>query len=278
MKKLSIILICSVLTLNAISQNIISAWRFPSSQLTPDESISINSGRFLGTEDDIARPVFFVSGQLQNDTAAATIEWNDGIATKFWLVKFKTTGYENIRISSKQRSESVNGPKDFLIQWKISGVYANLISDTIHVSDNWTAGVVNDVLLPSDCNNTSTNISVRWLMSSNQSLSNGVVSTSAYSLIDDIIITGTSISSGVTDYIFVPEIKAIPNPSKGNVTIKNLYNISKITVFDISGRNVYSTENILNNEINLENLKQGLYYVNCINDKNLNKLLKVIVQ
>ena len=278
MRKFTFLIIVCAFAVNLSAQDIIAAWRFTNAQLIPDESIALNANRFLGTEDDQARPTYFKDGQQAGDTAAVTIGWDAGVGTKYWLVKFKTEGYENIKISSKQFSEAVDGPKDFVIQWKTSGDFADLTTDTIHVSNDWTTGVITEQAMPSDCNNMSSNVSVRWIMSSDLSLSNAAISATAESMIDDIVVIGTAISTGLTEYIYVPEIKVVPNPSYEKLTVTNLYNVSKVVVNDISGKVVYTSENISNYEIQIENLNQGLYFINCYTNDNQNKVLKAIVQ
>ncbi len=278
MRKFTFLIIVCAFAFNLSAQDIIAAWRFTNAQLIPDESIALNANRFLGTEDDQARPTFFKDGQQAGDTAAVTIGWDAGVGTKYWLVKFKTEGYENIKVSSKQFSEAVNGPKDFVIQWKTSGDFADLTTDTIHVSNDWTTGVITEEAMPSDCNNMSSNISVRWIMSSDLSISNAAISATAESMIDDIVVIGTAISTGLTDYILVPEIKVVPNPSNEKLTVTNLYNVSKVVVSDISGKVVYTSENISNHEIQIENLNQGLYFINCYTKDKQNKVVKAIVQ
>lgn len=102
--------------------------------------------------------------------------------------------------------------------------------------------------------------------------------------LDDLQLTGTS-TANITEIDLNNSIKIYPNPSNGLLNIKlndNLGEFMKISVFDISGKNVYSSqfEFINDNQIktiDLNDLEKGVYSIQ-INTKNgmINK--KLVIQ
>jgi hypothetical protein len=51
-----------------------------------------------------------------------------------------------------------------------------------------------------------------------------------------------------------------PNPSKGNITLQaQTKENAQISVYDILGKEVYRTSQSLNSDINLKNLRSGVY-------------------
>lgn len=124
-------------------------------------------------------------------TARAT-GWDNGKDLKYWMIEFDSTGYESLKLSSKQRSSNT-GPKDFRIEYKIgNGSWLDL-GQTIKVADNYTKGKINNKSLPSDCDNQSS-VFIRWIMDSNDSVNDGVVGSGGVNNIDDIIVEGSEIS------------------------------------------------------------------------------------
>lgn len=64
------------------------------------------------------------------------------------------------------------------------------------------------------------------------------------------------------------EILFYPNPTKHNLYIDTTEKIKSIQIIDITGKIVYSNENIENNSINVEQLENGSYIIKIINTKN----------
>lgn len=56
--------------------------------------------------------------------------------------------------------------------------------------------------------------------------------------------------------------KIYPNPARNYLKIDHAEKVSKIAIYDISGKAVLTTTRIKNNTITITNLKQGLYVVN----------------
>jgi len=123
------------------------------------------------------------SGNYQPNTNT----WDNGNASKCWQIQFSTSGYNNVALSSKQRSSST-GPRDFKVQYSTNGSSWTDAGITVSVGSDWTTGVVDNVALPSACGNQST-LYLRWVMTSNTSVNSSTVASSGTSRIDDIAIT-----------------------------------------------------------------------------------------
>lgn len=281
MKKTILLLAGLALMFYVSAQDVIVGWTFPYSVKTPDQGLSINSSRYIGTESDAARPTYFTNGQTSGDTAATVIGWHNGTGTKYWIVKFKTTGYKDIKISSKQRAGNQNGggPRDFVIQWKKgSASWTNIINDTIHVANDWTTGVVTDAAFPAGADTATSNISVRWVMATDTNITGMLTDSLAISKIDDIIVKGTAVGSGLEEVIYSSSVNIYPNPSTGIFRIESTEKIESFQVINNLGA-VILNEKPLSNQLNFDLLQsgKGYYLVRLTFENGLQTLRKVIV-
>jgi hypothetical protein len=68
-----------------------------------------------------------------------------------------------------------------------------------------------------------------------------------------------------------------PNPSKGIITI-NTENTLNLTICDITGKVVFSKNNVINNEtINLSNLQNGVYLAKMVTETGVEETKKIIL-
>ncbi len=100
-----------------------------------------------------------------------------------------------------------------------------------------------------------------------------------------LILDGDSVSTSNINTSSVGNFSCYPNPVKGILHI-NLTGIStgqtNIQLYDITGKNIKSTEienkgSILNYNLNLSSLQQGIYFIRLTNDQQ-NYIQKLIVQ
>lgn len=69
-----------------------------------------------------------------------------------------------------------------------------------------------------------------------------------------------------------------PNPSEdGKFYFSNEYNFKTCKVYEMQGALVSSID-LFNNEINLDKLKSGIYFLNLLNDKSQNYTSKIIIK
>lgn len=170
-------------------------WHFPNS---PDDAIA-DGGITVNESKEIVsigtNPAQFSFNGVSTKSARST-GWHDGAEQKYWQIEFETTGYENITISSKQRSSS-KGPRDFALQYKVGNeeVWKMIPGGSISVADNWTEGFVTTLALPADTTN-KTVVYVRWLLVNNDAVEEGTpIASTGASNIDDVIIRGTALTT-----------------------------------------------------------------------------------
>lgn len=115
--------------------------------------------------------------------------WDNGSGNKYWQIDFSSLGYWNIKVSSRLRS-SPTGPANFKVQYKVgsSGVWMN-ISTLPSLADSFKT---TSVTIPEL--DTASHVYVKWIMSSNTSVSGGVVDSDGQNFIDDIVVSGTAIT------------------------------------------------------------------------------------
>jgi len=245
----------------------IAKWSFATGQLTDTVQNStnvLNTGRTIRTEGSSA--ITLTNGQVTGDYAATATNWDNGIDSKNWNIKFKTTGYTNVKISSKQRSGGTNGgPRDFKLQYKIgsSGAWIDIPGGVVTLANNWTSGVITNLSLPNDCQNQSNSIYVRWIMTSNTDINGGNVTATGISKIDDIIVTG-SVLTGLELNKPIATIRTYPNPSTSSFTIELGDNTSQVDIFNSNGKLVYSRISANKTFLIEKTLPSGMYLIKTI--------------
>ena len=211
------------------------------------------------------------------DKCAKAIDWTLNPDSANWMVKFKTTGYENLKLYSKQQGGgSSPGPRDFKVQYKLSGSNPWVDLTTVTCANNWTSGVVNGIDLPVACNNQSSQISIRWMVTSQLDINGATLLSSGISKIDDIVVTGTLIV-GVNEIGSESPVSIYPNPNSGSFCIENDEDINKITVYNILGKCIYTNENIIGDKTMLSGFDKGIYIVQITSKDNIVSSHKIIV-
>lgn len=180
---------------NAFSQEVspatIVGWNFPDDT---DTSVA-NLGTVQNESKEIvvvgANDAVFTFGTGSENSARAT-GWQDGANTKYWQIEFDTTGYEDIQLSSKQKS-SATGPKDFKVQYKVGSEedWTDVSGGGIVVGETFE---VTNFQLPESTDDASS-VYVRWVMTSNDAVGSTYeeIGSTGASNIDDIMVTGTAV-------------------------------------------------------------------------------------
>lgn len=257
------IMLFSAFCMNA--QTVITGWTFPVNS-GPD-SLNANLGltgnlgydiRFEGT-DTTYDVIYFATGA--SDYAAAAQGWDNGADEKYWSAKFKAADYTNFKVSSKQYS-SPDGPRDFKIQWKISGgSFADVPGGTVAVGNDWTSGIVTALPVPITGQGTSS-IYLRWLMSSNASVNGGTVALTGETRIDDILVTAVS-STGENEILFTNRLSLSPNPNHGRFTVHSTVALKEVRLTDLNGKTVFNASDCGTSlVIGLQEPKAGTYLLN----------------
>lgn len=165
-------------------------WNFADTNRIADGGIPVNLTSTI-VRDSSQTNYTYTGGAL------SSTGWDDGIGTKYWETQFSTTNYTDIKVSSRQLASST-GPADFKLQYKIgvAGSYSDVPGGTVHVPDGGN-GLLTRVLLPEACNNQAT-VFLRWLLTSDTSVSGGTIGAIGAGRIDDIVVVGTADEQSVT--------------------------------------------------------------------------------
>lgn len=171
-------------------------WNFPagSADEIADEGTAANNTKVLSTNTVDA--ITYTTGSNAVTAAATTTGWNGGANTKAWQIEFASTGYNDLKISSKQRSSN-GGPRDFVVQYRIGtdGAWTNVPGTALAVTlGNFPGNQITNVSLPQATFN-QPSVFLRWVMTSNVSANGGTVATGGTSSIDDILVTGNNDTS-----------------------------------------------------------------------------------
>lgn len=178
------------------AQLVLAGWTFPNpgADALVDISTPANSTETISVVGATLGEFTFVGVPPGSYCAYAT-NWNSGANSKHWQIRFNTTGYYNLTISSKQRSSNT-GPRNFKIQYRIgaAGVWTDVPDATAIVVDNssgFTSGTVNAVPLPVACENEAA-VFLRWIMTTNTAVDNDPVQAAGSSRIDEIYVIANS--------------------------------------------------------------------------------------
>jgi hypothetical protein len=252
MKKQLLFFSMILLSCALMAQDTLTGWTFPVN--TGTDSLNANLGtsqnqgydlrfQWVTPNDTTVNTVFFTDGSTS--FAAATTGWENGANEKYWSIKFKASGYSDFKLSSKQKSIYPGydaGPGEFKIQWRLSGGdFADVPNGTVQVINDWTTGVVSDLPVPIADQGTSS-IYIRWISTTNNDFGGTPLTPNGISMIDDILVTGTS-SSGTRDILYTNRVQVYPSPSKGNFTVESKVSIASIEIYDMNGKLIYQNGN-----------------------------------
>ena len=182
----------------------IANWSFPlvTDNNIIDAGIAANTTNTLTTIGGVGTVSYGVVAS-STTSAASGAGWDSGNGTKYWQIDIATTGYSDLKLSSAQRS-SGTGPSNFKVQYSVNnGVnWFDVSGAVVTVGNNWTSGVLSDVVLPAACNN-QPSVRLRWIMTTNTNVSAGAVAGTGTSGIDDILVTGRPPSFSVYEGLSV---------------------------------------------------------------------------
>ncbi|MDR1654041.1 MAG: T9SS type A sorting domain-containing protein [Prevotellaceae bacterium] len=172
----------------------VAEWTFPTqSGMTPTvySANNVSSALQYNFETDLSANQGF-DGYGDYDR---TIDKWTGTDEKYWFITLNTTGFTDIKLSSAQRGSNT-GPKNFKLQYNVGGAWSDIADGSIIVGANWTNGVVDELALPTECEN-QTNVQIRWLKLGSEAIS-GSPASGGTNRIDNIIVTGTETTGSVT--------------------------------------------------------------------------------
>jgi hypothetical protein len=278
MKKLFLVMMLLPFLKLAQAQEEIVKWTFPTGQM--GDTIQNGTNTLNLTRTIRASGTSQISMKNGETTSAAqATKWDNGMDSKYWNIRFKTTGYDHVQISSKQQSgESNPGPRDFKLQYKISsaGSWTDVPGGSISVSNLWS-GAISNLDLPAECQNQSDTVIVRWIMTSNTDIFGGIVAATGTSKIDDIIVTGSLLTTGLENEQQNHYLRTFPNPSTSAFSIEISGETTRVEIYNALGKLMYTT--IPDDKIVMVNnaLQPGMYFIKARN-KGQVSVTKHIVQ
>jgi hypothetical protein len=252
----AIILITGLFQLNTLAQDTIVQWTFPTEDGTADGGvIQSNLTRTIETAGGTSN-IQFKNGATTK--AAQATGWDNGNDEKKWKVEFETTGYGNLKLSSKISSGGQNpGPRDFKVQYKLDdGSWTDVENSNFQTANDWTTGVLFELDLPGICDN-QVLIKIRWIMTSDTASDGSVVTETGISKIDDIFITG-QILNGDYEVEAALGIKTYPNPASDVIQIESVSHL-QVELYDMNGKRIQTREINTRGKIEVSALNPGIY-------------------
>jgi hypothetical protein len=252
----AIILITGLLQLNTLAQDTIVQWTFPTEDGTADGGvIQSNLTRTIETAGGTSN-IQFKNGATTK--AAQATGWDNGNDEKKWKVEFETTGYGNLKLSSKISSGGQNpGPRDFKVQYKLDdGSWTDVENSNFQTANDWTTGVLFELDLPGICDN-QVLIKIRWIMTSDTASDGSVVTETGISKFDDIFITG-QILNGDNEVEAALGIKTYPNPASDVIQIESVSHL-QVELYDMNGKRIQTREINTRGKIEVSALNPGIY-------------------
>lgn len=180
----------------ANGQTILAAWDGGAAYESPPYLVTAsnaeNSGQTLSvsaSNNGFSYNYFYDS----QGVAYLNDDWGAAADSMSWITKVITTGYSDIKVSSKQRGGiSYDGPGEFKLQYSLDSLaWVDVVANIAVSNDDWTTGEVSNADLPAACNNQPA-VYLRWLVKTTVNSEGGPYQEYAYSQIDDIVVTGTS--------------------------------------------------------------------------------------
>jgi hypothetical protein len=246
----------------------LSGWTFPTGtedDLNANMGTEQNMGYDIRMEDEAGNEgeITFTNGILEDDFAATAVGWDNGADNKFWSIKIKAAKYRDFRVSSKQRAGGNKpGPKDWKLQYRLSGqdVWTDIPNGDITVANEWTTGVVEDLMLPEEANYPISSVYIRWIMTSNLDINGDEVLATGVSKIDDILITGIS-PTGITESIAIEKITVFPNPCTEKLFVDQDSDATSYAIYNLAGQKVAAGSLSSTNTISIASELEGMHLV-----------------
>ena len=202
--KTKLLIICFLLFagFNAISQDTLIGWTFPSATMTDslaNKGLVVNKTKAIRLSSDSM--IMFITATGAPAPCAQAMGLTNGTAKQYgWNISVNTKGYKDLKLNSAQMAcPTHSGPKFWKTQFKIGlkGTWADVPFGKVECGLNWTKGVLANIAIPSVCNDNPL-IYVRWIMTSDSnvkgaSMGTDTVNGGSMSRIDNISITGTRI-------------------------------------------------------------------------------------
>jgi hypothetical protein len=220
--------------------------------------------------------------------------WANGSGTKYWKVHFSSTDFHGLTVSSQQMSTNLgsstwNGPRNFKLQYSLNdSTWTDVSGSTLTLGSTWIAsGKLTNLSLPAAVDN-QPNVYLRWIMTSNTSVSASYPTTDseAQSYISGIYINGTETPITPTDILLSGTTLYSGDPIGtlvGNLSVvdANIYDTWTYSLVSGGGSTDNASFNITGNQLTTsKTLAAGTYSIRInVNDgtNNFAKIFSITV-
>jgi hypothetical protein len=185
-------------------------WDFSNGNLNATSGIAENLDKTLSINGGPEIAASYVAGPTTGINVPNASKWTAN--PSFWKITLSTKGYENIKLSSKQKGSNT-GPKDFKAQYSLDDTTWIDIPDAVITvaNDEFISGVLADVSLPTEANNQDV-VYVRWLKNSDVSINGGTVASTGTNRMGEIELKGTELTT-------TPDPQPEPTPVQGTLVL-----------------------------------------------------------
>jgi len=280
-KALYTVLMIACTFLNVKAQDTIAGWTFPTGtaiDANPNHGIVANAAMTITTQGGTSA-IDFTKYGLTTKSAQAT-GWDGGKDIKYWQIEINTTGYNNLKLNSKQTAGGANpGPRDWKAQYKVgsAGSWFDIPGTALVNANNWTSAVLSNVSLPSACDN-QTSVFIRWIMTSDTSIAPpALVVSLGTTKIDDIFILGNLVSVSI-EQNEINTFSIFPNPGNGMINIQGDEQVKEIEIYNCTGILIEKIVNRnLSNVFDLTAYPRGIYLIKFLVNNTSEPILKKII-
>nr|NQU91977.1 T9SS type A sorting domain-containing protein [Bacteroidota bacterium] len=257
-KQLTFLAMLLMMSISIFTQEVIVEWNFPddSADSVADGGIATNLDKIITTRGGTSA-LDYKNGATTK--AAQATGWDNGSEQKCWQISLSTEVYGSLKLSSKITSGGNDpGPRDFRVDYKIGndGVWTEVPNSDFQTANDWETGILENLALPEECSNRPL-VMLRWIMTSDTSTAGILVEPGGKLKIDDIVISGTDISSVSKDEFAT--VRIYPNPFTDFISFGNLGEITSCRIFNMNGQLVHNVVITESQQLDLRNLISGLY-------------------
>lgn len=247
-KHFLVISICLLSLSSVMAQDTLVGWTFPEGSKNELSNLGneLNKGGMFmeaAKIDEIPFSTIYYTSNGYNTKSAVSINWDSAKDLKCWKFSCDATGYQNMIMYARVSSDSIlPGPRDFKIQYRL-GCCSPIWIDVpgafpFTVSTDWTTANLSGVQLPADADNMS-GLQIRFVCVSDTATDGSILIPSGKSLIDEVYITGSKITS-INEKERLYDFTIYPNPASEIIQIKAQISILDYQLFDVWGRLVKS--------------------------------------
>lgn len=291
MGKLSLFIFFPLIMLGISSvraQDTIVGWTFPEgskNSIADKGNDSNKDGMFIYTakiDGSTFSSLLYFSSDGYHTKSAASVKWDSARDLKCWVFNCDARGYKNLMFDARISSDSNQpGPRDFKIQYMLGCCDPEWVdvpdAATFRVSTDWTSANLKGIKLPANAD-TMPGLQIRFVCLSDTATDGSVLKPTSKSLIDEVYVFGTKITS-INENKISFGIEIYPNPASDIIQIKAQKPILYYKLFDLSGKLIKSEPvNSSTYKLFCSDLNPGCYLIDFSFQDDYHFNQKIIIQ